>query len=126
MFRRLLNWLRPPDVTPGFVPSDHDEDEEPYDADAAVEMPLDGELDLHTFSPKDLKTLVPEYILECRARGILELRIVHGKGKGVQRRTVHAMLERDPAVADFKLAGPHAGGWGATVVTLHPPEADPE
>ncbi len=121
--RWLFRLLRPPDVTPGFRPSDGNEDGD-FDASAPVELPLDGELDLHTFAPKDVKDLVPAYIQACRDHGIVELRIVHGKGKGVLRRTVHAILERDDAVSTFKLAGPEAGGWGATVVTLRRP--DPE
>ncbi|MEM7151558.1 MAG: Smr/MutS family protein [Myxococcota bacterium] len=86
-------------------------------------MPVDGELDLHPFSPKEVKPLVMEYIEQCRARGIHELRIVHGKGIGNLRRTVHALLERHPAVASFRLGGHGAGSWGATLVDLHPLDA---
>lgn len=83
-----------------------------------VELPIDGVLDLHTFHPSDVRTLVPEYLALCRDRGILEVRIIHGKGDGTMRRTVHALLERDPGVLRYGLAGPEAGGWGATLATL--------
>ncbi|MEM9195949.1 MAG: Smr/MutS family protein, partial [Myxococcota bacterium] len=88
------------------------------DADEAVELPIDGVLDLHTFQPRDVKSLVPEYLDECRGRGIAEVRIIHGKGKGVLRRTVHAILERRTDVVEFGLAPAQRGGWGATLVTL--------
>lgn len=90
--------------------------------DDIVPMPIDGVLDLHTFQPRDVKYLVPDYIEECRKRGILEVRIVHGKGTGVLRRTVHAILERLPEVAEYHLGGHGSGSWGATLVTLHPKE----
>ena len=88
--------------------------------DSPVEIPIDGVLDLHSFSPRDLRTLIPDYIKECRSRNILELRIIHGKGIGNIRRSVHALLEANPAVRHFRLAGPGAGNWGATIVFLHP------
>jgi DNA-nicking Smr family endonuclease len=90
------------------------------DDDTPVELPIDGILDLHTFQPREVKDLVPDYLTECRKRGILEVRIVHGKGTGVLRRTVHAILSRLSEVASFGLAMEDAGGWGATIVTLRP------
>jgi len=64
--------------------------------DEPVEVPIDGVLDLHTFAPEDVPSLVEEYIRVCQEKGILDVRIIHGKGKWVLRRTVHARLERDP------------------------------
>jgi dsDNA-specific endonuclease/ATPase MutS2 len=84
-----------------------------------LEIPVDGTLDLHAFRPSDVRTLVPDYIEECRRRGILEIRIIHGKGTGALRETVHAILERMGEVESFQLAG-DAGGWGATVARLAP------
>lgn len=86
--------------------------------DAAVALPLDGILDLHTFSPRDVGSLVPEWIDASRAAGLFELRIIHGKGTGVLRERVHAILRRRTDVASFGLAPPERGGWGATLVTL--------
>lgn len=77
-------------------------------------------LDLHTFRPKDVKDLVPDYIAECSKKGILQVRIIHGKGIGTLRETVHALLAGMPEVVSFKLADEQAGGWGATIVLLRP------
>jgi len=89
--------------------------------DAPVRVPIDGVLDLHTFHPRELPDLLPEYLAACRARGILEVRIIHGKGTGALRRTVHALLGRLPEVASFRPADETGGGWGATLVLLRPP-----
>ena len=83
-----------------------------------MELPIDGVLDLHTFRPQDVKDLVPDYLAECQVRGILLVRIIHGKGVGNLRRTVHAILKKQPEVISFTLAHPQFGGWGATVVQL--------
>ena len=86
----------------------------------AVKFPIDGTLDLHTFQPKDVKELVQDYLAECRGKGILQVRIIHGKGTGALRETVHALLARMPEVDSFKLADEQGGGWGATIVILRP------
>jgi len=83
-----------------------------------VRLPIDGVLDLHAFSPKDVKGLVTEYIEECLRRGIADLRIIHGKGTGTLKGIVHSILEKNPHVAGFKDAGMGGGGWGATEVRL--------
>ena len=83
-----------------------------------VEYPIDGILDLHHFSPKEVKVLVPEYIEACLDRGITEIRIIHGKGIGNLRRTVHALLERNGQVVSFKLDSQSGSSWGATLVKL--------
>ena len=84
----------------------------------SMELPIDGTLDLHMFLPRDVKTLVPGYLQECRARGILEVRIIHGKGIGALRETVHAILDRLPYVEGYRLGGSGEGEWGATIVRL--------
>jgi dsDNA-specific endonuclease/ATPase MutS2 len=86
--------------------------------DEFVKFPIDGVLDLHTFQPGDVKDLVPEYLEECRKHGILQVRIIHGKGVGTIRNIVISVLEKLPYVESFRTAEEGAGGWGATIVTL--------
>lgn len=85
---------------------------------APVTLPIDGVLDLHTFKPAEIGSLVSEYLDECRRRGILEVRIIHGKGIGNLQRGVHSILSKRQDVLRFSLAGAAFGGSGATVVTL--------
>jgi len=85
-----------------------------------VDLPIDGTLDLHTFRPEEVKDLVPDYLALCRERGILQVRVIHGKGTGTLREIVRAILSRLPEVASFRQAD-EQGGWGATLVTLRPP-----
>jgi dsDNA-specific endonuclease/ATPase MutS2 len=91
--------------------------------DEPLEVPIDGVLDLHTFNPRDVKDLLPEYLSACRDKGIREVRIIHGKGTGALRETVHSILRRLPGVASFKLGDEGAGSWGATVAVLKPKDA---
>jgi DNA-nicking Smr family endonuclease len=88
--------------------------------DDAVRIPLDGCLDLHAFSPRDIPSVVEEYLLACLREGVLEVRIIHGKGTGFQRRVVTRLLDRLPCVASHRGAPPEAGSWGATMVRLKP------
>ncbi len=90
------------------------------DSQDTVELPIDGVLDLHTFRPSDVKDLLGDYITACLERNILRIRIIHGKGTGALRRTVHAVLGRHPSVSTFRLAGEDEGGWGATIAELIP------
>ena len=85
-----------------------------------IEISVNGVLDLHTFPPREIKELVPEFLLACQKKGLLEVRIIHGKGIGNLRRTVHALLARHPEVISFALAHPQLGDWGATMVKLKP------
>lgn len=85
--------------------------------DSAEDFPIDGILDLHTFRPGDLGSLIPEYIRVCREKGIYHIRIIHGKGTGALRRGVHALLDRNPHVESYSAAGDRSG-WGATLVEL--------
>jgi len=87
-------------------------------ADSPVRIPIDGELDLHAFRAEEVKSLVPEYLEECRRLGLRQVRLIHGKGTGTLRRTVLSLLQRNPHVLSFKTADLGGGGWGATEVIL--------
>ena len=86
--------------------------------DEPILQPINGVLDLHTFRPSDVKNLVNDYIEACHEKGIYSLRIIHGKGIGNLRRTVHSVLAKSELVKEFHLAGADAGHWGATLVSL--------
>lgn len=83
-----------------------------------IRIPIEDVLDLHTVSPKDVKPVVEEYLSEAHRLGFQAVRIIHGRGIGVQREVVRKVLKRTSFVTDFGDAPAEAGGWGATVVTL--------
>jgi dsDNA-specific endonuclease/ATPase MutS2 len=83
-----------------------------------IRVPITDVFDLHTVPPRDVKDVVEEYLIEARRMGFKALRIIHGRGIGVQREMVRAVLARTGFVADFQDAPAEAGGWGATIVTL--------
>ena len=87
-------------------------------------LPITGELDLHAFAPGDAVGVVEDYLDECRRRGVLAVRIVHGRGQGVRRAEVRRALASRGDVLDFRDAPPSSGGWGATLVVLAPREAE--
>ena len=88
------------------------------DAEGPIKFKISDELDLHTFRPNELGELIPDYIGLCLQRDILRIRIIHGKGIGTLRETVHGLLRKDSRVLRFELAGQGEGGWGATIAWL--------
>jgi len=92
------------------------------DADRSTELPIEDSIDLHAFAPSDVPDVVAEYLEAARARGFTEVRLIHGRGRGVQRAAVHAVLARMPWVAEAYEAPSDRGGWGATVVVFATPD----
>jgi DNA-nicking Smr family endonuclease len=90
------------------------------DPSEPVSLPIEDSLDLHSFAPKDVRPVVDEYLREAVARGFSEVRLIHGRGIGVQRASVQGLLAGHPLVERFFDAPPERGGWGATVVVLKP------
>ncbi len=88
--------------------------------DLPLRIPVEDSIDLHAFSPRDVVSVVEEYLEAAAAEGFKEVRLIHGKGKGVQRAAIRSVLCRHPLVAAFSDAPPGAGGWGATQVVLRP------
>ena len=101
-----------------FAPMSSENDDPFPENDAPVIIPIEDSLDLHTFSPKELKAVVEEYLFQCHQKGFKEVRIIHGRGKGVQRKMVRTILEKSPLVLRFEDAPPETGGWGATWIQL--------
>ena len=89
-----------------------------FDPDKPVHIPLEDTLDLHSFLPKEVSSLLEEYLAECVKAGIVDVRIIHGKGKGFLREKVHSVLRKSFLVESFHLADETGGSWGATIVRL--------
>jgi dsDNA-specific endonuclease/ATPase MutS2 len=92
------------------VEDDADED--------AIEIPITDTLDLHPFRPAEVRDVAREYLLEAHARGLTQVRLIHGRGMGVQREGIRTLLASLEFVTDFHDADPSGGGWGSTVVLL--------
>jgi DNA-nicking Smr family endonuclease len=88
--------------------------------DEPVVLPIEDVIDLHPFQPKEIASVVEEYLHECSQAGFAEVRLIHGKGVGVQRNIVRSVLAKHPAVLSYRDAPAEAGGWGATLVVLKP------
>lgn len=89
-------------------------------SEGPIRIPITGELDLHTFPPSELGPLLDAYLEECRAKGLLSVRIIHGKGTGALRERVHAYLRKSPIVSSYRLGNEQTGSWGATLAELLP------
>ena len=87
-----------------------------------VVLPLEDHIDLHPFAPRDIPSVVEEYVWQCHEQGLREVRLIHGRGKGVQRRIVQSALEKNPLVESCHDAPPERGGWGATVAVIRAKE----
>jgi DNA-nicking Smr family endonuclease len=83
-----------------------------------IVLPIEDSIDLHAFHPKDIRSVVEEYLQQCGRAGLTEVRIIHGRGTGMQRNIVRSILEKHQLVLAFQDAPPEAGGWGATLVVL--------
>ena len=86
--------------------------------DEPIEIPIEDSIDLHPFQPKEIRDVALEYLTAARARGLRQVRLIHGRGIGVQRERIHSLLRSLEFVESFADADPGGGGWGATVVLL--------
>ena len=112
-------WRNAPDAP--IAPDAPDEDDNAdFDPEKPVELPITDTLDLHPFRPNEIRDVVNEYLQAARDKGFRQLRLIHGKGKGVQRANVQGLLGKHPLVQSFRDADPMGGGWGATLVELKP------
>ena len=98
------------------------DDEAPFEPEPVV-VPIEQAIDLHTFRPRDVPEVVEAYLEAAQEAGFREVRVIHGKGRGVQRGRVQQLLARSPRVERFEDAPPSRGAWGATLVWLRPLQA---
>lgn len=98
-------------------PGNGDEDWVPEE----IVLPIEPHIDLHPFRPREIRSVVESYLEEALAAGFDEVRLIHGRGIGVQREILRSLLSRHPAVSSYADAPPERGGWGATVVRLRVP-----
>ncbi|MCE2485873.1 MAG: Smr/MutS family protein [Desulfurellaceae bacterium] len=120
--RRVWRALRSPAPRAEPAAASAEDEQEPAwsEPDEPLVVPLEDVIDLHPFAPQEIRSVVEEYLLACCQAGLSPVRLIHGKGKGVQRNSIRALLARLPYVEEFHDAPPQAGGWGATVVRLKP------
>jgi dsDNA-specific endonuclease/ATPase MutS2 len=97
------------------------DDDAPHDPVEPFSIPIEDSLDLHPFRPDETASVVEEYVAAAAAKGFAEVRLIHGRGIGVQREIVRKTLARSPHVLSFEDATPERGGWGATVARLRAP-----
>ncbi len=117
LFKRLFG-VRREDVA-----EEEESDVDPFDPfPEPVRLEIKDVFDLHSVPPREVRAVVEEYLREAHSKGFRQVRLIHGKGVGVQRETVRKVLERTPFVEHFADAPPEAGGWGATVARLTRPE----
>jgi len=109
--------MKNPSLTPPESLDEEIDEDSPF-SDPIV-LPLEDVLDLHPFAPKDIRSVVEEYLTQCCEAGFSSVRLIHGKGRGVQRESVRILLARLPFVTTFHDAPSEAGGWGATIVSLN-------
>ncbi len=91
-----------------------------------IVLPIEDRIDLHPFRPREVRSVVESYLEEALAAGFSEVRLIHGRGVGVQREIVRSLLSRHPSVLEFFDAPPERGGWGATIVRLAPLKGEGE
>lgn len=103
---------------------DDDDSEPELDEDGVVVLPIEDSIDLHHFAPRDILNVVTDYLQAASEKGFEEVRLIHGRGKGVQRARIRKLLETHPLVVDFRDAPHTRGGWGATLAWLKPTGAD--